>query len=474
MNYKITSIILLIIFAVNINLKAKLPLRRNKKISLSEQIKKLQPKYEAGDLNAGAKLAEIYSTNYQFTRRMYRQIKDPEYVADGQKAFKIYKNLADNHNIYNANMLPFYISGFIKIDDKQSIIIKYAKKALCEDYKNNKMAQQQFKKLFSDIADYCGFGGNYNYGYPHFRQEINSKGKVDKLIPFLENAVKSCKYPIFPLRILAYCNLYGVGVERNFDKYLELVQKGVDFGDTKIAYGSLIIGYLKGISFPKDDDKALKYFKDFLELDNNSAITVNNYVEEFKFLAPNKLSEIIKIIKQKANNKIKPYNKVMKYLTKLNLTNHDEFQKRITNLEKHAERGNPQAMYDIRQLYNRTSLDPKKLIYWIEKTQNLYDFRRDFPTSSLVYMYLTGYGTEINPQKAFQILQKEQGNNYSIGAEILIMLYLTGFGIEKNPNEAITLLKDKLEKNDFRPLKYPLRINTWLEIIKITEENTKK
>ncbi len=472
MNYKIISTILLITFTFNINLLAKPLLNRNSRnVSLRKQIKTLQPKYKAGDLEAGVKLAKIYSANYRFTQRMHRQIKDPEYVADGQKAFEIYKNLADNYNTYNANMLPFYISGFVKIDDKEAIIIKYAKKALCEDYKNNKIAQQQFKNLFSDIADYCGFEGNYNYGYPYLRLEINSKGKVDKLIPFLKNTVKSCKYPVFPLRVLAYCYLYGVGVERKFDKYLELVQKGIELGDTKVAYGSLIIGYLQGVSFPKDHDKAFEYFKEFLELNDLSAASINNYIGEFKLLAHNKLPEIVKIIKQKANNKIKPYNKVMEYLTKLNLTNHDEFQKFVANLEKHAERGNPQAMYEIRQLYNRTSLDPKKLIYWVEKTQNLYDFRREFPTSSLIYMYLTGYGTEINPQKAFQILQEEHGH---YADDILIMLYLTGFGIEKNPNEAVKRLKYKFKENNFRPLRYPLRTNTWLEIIKITEENKKK
>ncbi len=114
------------------------------------------------------------------------------------------------------------------------------------------------------------------------------------------------------------------------------------------------------------------------------------------------------------------------------------WQERFKTQMVDAEKGNPDAQYDIGEMYEKGSgvqTDVKKAFSWYEKSANQGHVKAQF---KVAYMYYKGVGVETNISKAHQIMEKP-ANEGNVRAQFYLgQMYEKGDGVKQDLDEAFT------------------------------------
>jgi len=112
----------------------------------------------------------------------------------------------------------------------------------------------------------------------------------------------------------------------------------------------------------------------------------------------------------------------------------ERFKKQIVD----AEKGNPEAQYDIGEMYEKGSgvqTDAKKAFSWYERSANQGHVKGQF---KVAYMYYKGLGVEANITKAHLIMEKPAGEGNVRAQFYLAQMYEKGDGVKADLDEAFT------------------------------------
>ena len=123
-------------------------------------------------------------------------------------------------------------------------------------------------------------------------------------------------------------------------------------------------------------------------------------------------------------------------------------QEKFENTYDYAQLGNPQAQYELADLYYYgigTKADFKQFLYWLKAAaKNKYtDAQAD-----LGFMYYQGEGIEQDYQKAFHLLRQAAELGNAEAQKNLAYMFYFGHGIGKIHSEAVKWIKRAAERGN--------------------------
>ena len=202
---------------------------------------------------------------------------------------------------------------------------------------------------------------------------------------------------------------YGLGVEKNYEKAIELY-KIAERRELPEAKYNLGVMYYNGEGVNKDRNKAIELWTQAAEKGNEKAKKVIEKIETSLF--DDKFEEIIKIY------------------------------------EKEAEMENDEAMYMLGFLFeerNKYEQDLEKAFEWYEKSATKGNAKAQFKLGSY---YALGTTVDENLYKAFGWFEKAASQGHIRAQYFLAGMYRQGLGVKRDLNKATEWYKKAADQGD--------------------------
>ena len=220
-----------------------------------------------------------------------------------KRAFDIYHHLADSHNICNYETAKFYFSGAGGNEVNEAEALKYVTKALD--------SRQDTKKIFKLLSNYYGLPTYYATDERSI-VTIPAGKMANKTVGIVDKYSRANPNDYDALRYLSNLYFYGVGVEKNYQRFTFLLNVAFMRGD-QAAGNALITTYLTDYGVKANSSVALAKAKEYFNRPMHSSTEIIDIVDKFAKYDADKLPELINFIRGKADAKEKYFVEAMKY-----------------------------------------------------------------------------------------------------------------------------------------------------------------